>query len=139
MAADMQVERRRAGAQQVIVYSGDLEATFDQLEHHRIDLGLKQHEVAHGHSSSVCRLERYPAAKCQRRPDRDAVERHREIGAWKAITMHVTRHGGPPAKGVVDLLPVDFLCMCRRDEWFQKNLPVDFLRVRATGKRSCEN
>ena len=35
VAADMHVERRGAGAQQMIVHGGDLEAALDQLEHHR--------------------------------------------------------------------------------------------------------
>ena len=47
MAADMHVEGRRAGAQQMIVDGGDLEAACDHLGHHRVDLGLQQHEVAH--------------------------------------------------------------------------------------------
>jgi hypothetical protein len=97
---------------------GDLEAAFDQLKHDRIDLALQQHEVAHCHGTPVCRLERNPAAKCQRRLDGDAIERHGEIGTREAIAMHVTRHGGLPPERVINLLP------------------VDFLRVRVGGKRS---
>ena len=121
MAADMHVERRGAGAQQVIVHGGDLEAAFDQLEHHRIDLGLQQHEIAHDHGAAMRRLERDPAAKRQRRLDGDAVERHGQIGARKAVAVHVLRHDGFSAERVVDFLPVDRLCM------------------RATGKRGNEN
>ena len=49
VTADMHVERQRVGAQQVIMHGGDLEAVRDQLGHHRIDLGLEQHEIAHHH------------------------------------------------------------------------------------------
>ena len=109
MTADMHVECRGVRPQQVIVDGGDLKAAFDQLEHHRIDFGLEQHEVAHNHGFPMHRFERNPAAKRQCRLDGDAVERHREIGARKAIAMHVARNGRLPAERIVDLLPVDFL------------------------------
>ena len=133
MAANMQVEGLGVRPQQVIVDRGDLKTAFDQLEHHGIDLGLEQHEVAHDHGFPVHRLERKPAAKCQRRLDGDAVERHGEIGTRKAIAVHITRHGWLSAERVVDLLPVDFLCVCGRDE---RHLPVDFLRGRTTAQHS---
>ena len=89
MAADVHVERRGAAAQQMIVDRGDLEAAFDQLDHHRIDFGLEQHEIAHHHGPAMRGLERDPAAERQRRLDGDAVERHGQIGAGKAVAMDV--------------------------------------------------
>ena len=90
MAADMHVEGRGARPQQVIVHGGDLEPAFDQLEHDRIDFAFKQHEVAHHHGFAMHRFERDPAAERQRRLDGDAIERHREIGARKAVA--IARH-----------------------------------------------
>ena len=77
MAADMHVERRRAGAQQMIVYRSDLQTALDQLAHHRIDLGLHQHKVAHHHGTAMRRHECDPAAERERRLDGHAVKRHR--------------------------------------------------------------
>jgi hypothetical protein len=107
MASDMHVERRGTGTQQVVVHGGDLESAFDQLEHHRIDFGLQQNEVAHHHRFPMHRFERDPTAKSQSWLDGDAVERHAEIGARDAIAVHVTRHGRFSTKSVVNLLPVD--------------------------------
>ena len=73
--ADVHVEGRRVGAQQMIVDRGDVEAALDQLGHHRIDLGLQQHQIAHHHGAAMHRLERDPAAEREGRLDGDAVER----------------------------------------------------------------
>ena len=69
VTADMHVEGRRVGAQQMVVDRRDFEAVLDQLGHDRIDLGLKQHEIAHHHRAAMRRLESRPAAERQRRPD----------------------------------------------------------------------
>ena len=86
---------------------GDLEAVLDQLGHDRIDLGLEQHEVAHHHRPAVHRLERGPAAERQCRPDGDAIERHLQVGARKAVAMDVAGYGGGAPQRFIDLLPVD--------------------------------
>ena len=109
MPADMHVEGQGRAAQHVIMYRGDLEAVLDQLGHDRIDLGLEQHEIAHHHGPAVHRLERRPAAQRQCRPDGDAIERHLQVGARKAVAMNVARHGGGSSQRLVDLLPVDLL------------------------------
>ena len=69
---------------------------------------------------------------------RDAIGADGQIGARKTVAMDVTRDGGLSAQRVVYLLPVDFLCMGGSDEWFREDLPVNFLGVRAGGKRSRE-
>ena len=125
----MQVEGLGVRPQQVIVDRGHLKAAFDQLEHHGIDLGFEQHEVAHDHGFPVHRLERKPAAKCQRRLDGDAVERHGEIGTRKAIAVHITRHGRLSAECVVDLLPVDFLCTRGCDQHGQEHRSRNSIQV----------
>ena len=109
MASNVHVERSGRGAQQVIVNGGDLKAAFDHLEHHRIDFGLKQHEVAHDHGVSVHGLERNPASECQSRLDGDAIEGNGQIGTGETIAVHIARDRGLPSKRVIDLLPVDFL------------------------------
>ena len=105
----MHVEGQGTAAQDVIVHGGDLEAVLDQLGHDRIDLGLEQHEIAHHHRAAVHRLERRPAAERQCRPDGDAIERHLQVGARKAVAMNVAGHGGGASQRFVDLLPVDLL------------------------------
>ena len=91
------------------MHRGDLEAVRDQLGHDRIDLGLEQHKVTHHHRPALHRLERRPAAEGQCRPDGDAIERHLQVGARKAVAMDVARYGGGPPQRFVDLLPVDVL------------------------------
>jgi len=44
---------------------GDLKTARDRVSHYRIDLGLKQHKVAHDHGVAVPGLERAPAAQRQ--------------------------------------------------------------------------
>src|SRR5215510_7402172 len=39
----------------------------------------------------------------------NAIERHREIAARKAVAVHVTGDGGAPSQRFIDLLPVDLL------------------------------
>ena len=139
VAADMHVEGRWAGAQQMIVHGGDIEAAFDHLEHDRVDFAFEQHEVAHHHGFAVHRLERDPATERQGRFDGDAVERHGEVAARKAIAAYVSRDRRLPAERVVDLLPIDFLRVGGSREWFRENPPVEVLRACANGKRSREN
>ena len=109
MAADMHVERQGSAAQDVIMHGGDLEAALDQLGHDRINFGLEQHEIAHHHRAAMHRLERGPAAERQGRPDGDAIERHLQVGARKAVAMNVAGYGGGPSQCFIDLLPVDLL------------------------------
>jgi hypothetical protein len=48
---------------QVIVERGDVDAARKHLCHHRLDLGLGQHEVAHDDRAAGRRLETKPAAE----------------------------------------------------------------------------
>jgi hypothetical protein len=105
----MHIERCWAAAQDVIVYGSDVDAVFDQLSHHRIDLGLEQHKIAHHHGAAMHWLERRPPAERQRGPDGDAIERHLQVGARKPVPMDIAGHGGGPSSRFVDLLPVDLL------------------------------
>src|SRR5260370_33192072 len=93
----------------MIVDGGNFEAAFQQLGHHRIDLALEQHEVAHGHSCVSHRLERDPAAERKRGPDCYAVERDHEISARKAVTMNRAADRPGSAKNPVNLRPIDAL------------------------------
>ena len=65
MSADMHVESRRIGAQQVVMDSRDLDPAFDQFGHHGIDFGFKENEIAHHHGAAMRRLEGDPTAKRQ--------------------------------------------------------------------------
>ena len=88
----------------------DLHAVLDQLGHHRIDFGLKQHEVAHHHGPAMRRLERNPAAQCERRSDGYPVERHVQVAARKPVAMNVAANRGRRSSDrLVDLLPVYLL------------------------------
>jgi len=96
--------------EQVIVHGRDLEAVLDQLGHDWIDLGIEQYQIAHRHGAAMRGLERDPAAERKRRPDGDAVERHRQVAARKAVTVNVARDGGCASSDrFIDLLPVDLL------------------------------
>jgi hypothetical protein len=109
VAAHVHVERRGSAAQDVIVDRRDLDPVLDQLRHHRVDLGLQQHEIAHDHRAAMRGLEGDPTAERERRADGDAIERHREVAARKSVAVHVTRDGGAAAERLVDLLPIDLL------------------------------
>jgi hypothetical protein len=111
VAADVHVVGGRAAAQHVIVHGGDLDAVLDQLGHDRRDLGIEQHEIAHDHDAAVRRLERGPAAQRKCRLDGDAVDRHRQVGAWEVVAVDVAGDDGGSADRLVDLLPVDLLGM----------------------------
>ena len=115
VTGDVHVERRRIGAQQVIVDRGDLEPAFDHLGQHRSDLGFEQHQIAHRHHAAMGGLERDPAAERQRRLDGHAIQRDVEIGARETVAVHVTGHGRRlSAKYAIDLVPVDLLRLGRR-------------------------
>ena len=95
----------------------DLKSAFDQLEHHGIDFGLEQHEIAHDHGFPMHRFERDPTTKGERGLDGDAIERHVQVSAREAVTVNVARHGRLSPKSVVDLLPIDLLrvhAVCKR-------------------------
>ncbi len=116
MTADMHVEGRGTGAQHMIVHGGNLKPAFNQLQHDWIDLGLQQHEIAHCHHPAMGWLERDPAAERERRFDRNAVERDREVGARESVAVYVAGHRRFSAHGIIDLLPVDVLRPCRCTE-----------------------
>ena len=79
MSRDVHVECLGIGTQQMIVDCGDFDAVLDHLGHHRIDLGVQEHKIAHDHGTAIGGLERDPAAERKRRLDRHAVQRHRQI------------------------------------------------------------
>jgi hypothetical protein len=54
-------------------------------------------------------LERNPAAERERWLDANTVHRHRQVGAWKAVTVDVCRYVRFPTEGRIDFLPVDVL------------------------------
>src|SRR3989440_10418752 len=89
VAADMHVECRRVATKDMIVDRRDLQAILNQHGHDGVDLGLEKHEVAHHHRSLMRGLHRDPAAEREGGFDRDAVDRHRQIGAREAVSMNV--------------------------------------------------
>jgi hypothetical protein len=94
------------------MHGRDLDPAFDHFGHDRVDLGFQEYKIAHCHRLAVHGLEGNPSAKRKRWPDRDAIERHSQIGAWKSIAMHIAcDRGGRPAEGRVDLLPINVLGM----------------------------
>ena len=86
---DMHVERRRIGAQQMIVQGGHLKALGKQLAHHGIDLAFGEDEVAHHHRFVPHRLEGEPAAEGEAGLEGHAVERNVEVAAGQPVAMHV--------------------------------------------------
>jgi hypothetical protein len=115
VSAHVHVKRQGLGAQQMIVDGRHLQAAFQQLGHHGIDLALEQHEVAHDHRRVCHRLERDPATERKRGPDCYAVERDREISARKAVTMDRAADRPGPAENPVNLRPIDALRIRRRN------------------------
>ena len=111
MAADVQIERHRFGAQQMVVDRRDFEAARLQLADHGIDLAAQQDQIAHDHRTIMHRLERRPAAKRQTGLDSDIIDLHLQVGPRKAIAVDVARDGRASADGRIDLLPVDALGM----------------------------
>ena len=92
MTVHVHVERRRLRTQQMIVQGRHRDAAREQLRHHRVDLILGEHEIAHHHRGVAFRLEREPAAECEGRQQRHAIDRHMQIGAREAVAMHVPWH-----------------------------------------------
>lgn len=92
LTAYVHVKRCGARSQQMVVDRGDAQAAIEQLFHHRVDLGLDQHEIAHDHYAARRRNERNPSAERESWLDGDAVERDVEVGAWEPIAMDVTGH-----------------------------------------------
>jgi hypothetical protein len=90
----MHVHRERAVAQKVIVQRRDLDTGGGKFCHDRIDLVLRQHEVAHHHTLSVRLFEREPPAERKAGFERDAIERGFQIGARQADTVDTARHRG---------------------------------------------
>src|SRR5258707_224160 len=109
VSAHVHVKRQGLGAQQMILDGRNLEAAFQQLGHHGIDLALEQQEIAHDHRHVPHRLERDPAAQGKRGPDCYAVERDREISARKAVTMNRAADRPGSAENPVNLRPIDAL------------------------------
>jgi hypothetical protein len=131
VSRDVHIEGFGIGTEQVVMDGGNLEAARDHLGHDRVYLRVQQDKIAHDHGAAVGGLECDPAAECQCRLDRHAVQSDRKIAAWKSIAMYVSGDGGFSAEHIIDLLPADVLGMSRRDERFGEDVPVDFLRVRA--------
>jgi hypothetical protein len=77
---DVHVQRRGLGTQQVVVQRSDLDAVLLQLLHHRADLVLGQHKVAHDHGRVVAGLEREPGAEGKCRLDHHTIEDDVQVG-----------------------------------------------------------
>ncbi len=107
--ADVHVEGRRFGAQQVVVDACDLKTAGQELCHRRVDFGAEQNKVAHHHYFIAHRLERRPATQREGRFERDTVERHLQIGARKTVAVNVAGNDGAPTQLAVDFLPVHTL------------------------------
>ena len=86
---------------------GDRDAAGEQLRHHRIDLALGQHEVAHDHRAAIHALEGKPATERERRLDRDAVEGDVQVAARQCVFVHVPRLVGARfAERLIHLAPL---------------------------------
>jgi hypothetical protein len=101
----------------MIVDRGDIEATFDEFGHNRLDFGFEEDEIAHhhrltAHCATAHSLERNPAAERQYRFDADIIEPHVEIGTGKTVAMNIAgHHRGLSADCFIDFLPVNFLTL----------------------------
>src|SRR5262249_32871237 len=89
MPMNVHVVSGRVGAQKVVVKRSDIDPARKQLCHHRLDLGLGQHEIAHDDRAATHRLETEPAAKCQRRLDGHAIDGDLKIAAGNAVAMDI--------------------------------------------------
>ena len=76
-----------------------------ELLHHRVDLVLGQHEVAHDHRLVARRLEGEPGAEREARLDLDAVERDLQVGARQADAVDAA---GAPAPSLPRAWPTAF-------------------------------
>ena len=92
MPMNVHVKRGRVGAQQMIVQRGDVDAALKQLCHHRLNLGLGQHKIAHDERAIGYRLEAKPAAERQRRLDGHAVDGHLKVAARNAVAVDIALH-----------------------------------------------
>jgi len=102
------IEGWRAGAQQVVVHGGDLQAFGQQLGQHGINFGFRQDEIAHHHGRVAHGFEGDPAAEGEARFDLDPIERDFEIGSRQSVAMNGPAHRGRAAKDQLDFLPVRF-------------------------------
>jgi hypothetical protein len=89
MPVNVHVVGGRVGAQQVIVKGGDVDAARKQFCHHRLDLGLGQHEIAHDEGAAGHRLETEPASERQRRLNGHAIDGHLKVAAWDAVAVDI--------------------------------------------------
>ena len=68
MPEDVHAHSLGLGPLQVVVERRDLDTAFNQLHHHRADLGFRQHEIAHHHDIVIAHgFECEPRAECQGR------------------------------------------------------------------------
>ena len=79
----------RVGPQQVIVKRGDIDAAREQLCHHRLDLGLGQHEIAHDENAIGYRLKTKPASERERRLNSHAIDGHLKVAARYAVAVDI--------------------------------------------------
>ena len=108
----MHVHRHHVGPQQVVVDRRDLDAARQQPLHHRIDLVLGEHEVAHRHRSVSHGHESDPAAQRQGGLDGHAVDHDLEVGARQAEAVDTAGSGRRQraSEGRRHLVPVDVGC-----------------------------
>ena len=93
------VEDARLLPEEMVVQRGDLEPVVEQRRHHRVDLVLGQHEVAHHHLLAAVALgHRHPAAEAERRRRRTAGDGDASVAARDVDLQHaVLEVAGPPS------------------------------------------
>jgi hypothetical protein len=90
VAVDVQVEHVRLVPEEMVVQRGHVEAVFEQRAHHRVDLVLQQHEIAHQHLHPAGALRHCdPAAEAERRRRLDPGNRHLNVIARDVHLQHL--------------------------------------------------
>src|SRR5260221_10141785 len=120
----------------MIVQCGNPNAALLQLLHHRIDLVLRQHEVAHDQYRLTVRLEGEPTAQCKTGLEVHAVERYVKIGSWQAHFVDVAAMVGAPSDR--RLVRKGRCCPARRRlrrRWARRN-PIRSISIRRASTRS---
>ena len=107
VSANVHIKHRHRGTQQVIVDRGNFEPIVDEALHHRTDLRIEEHQIAHHHHAVAARRKAKPRTERQGGLDRDAIYRHVEIRAWQAELVDAAWLVRPFfSNGLVDSGPV---------------------------------
>jgi hypothetical protein len=111
VGVDVHVEHMGALAQHVLAQGGLLDAILLQRQHDRADLGFGEHQITHDHGvgagvhagayagayAGAHAFEGHPRAERERRFERDAINRDREVCAGEAEAEDVSRLHRPAA------------------------------------------